>query len=381
MLKVHGYHKRVFLIADTLSRHGYDVKILWMVRIKEYLINRKGLFRNRENVIYRPALPFYYLKFTKNISRLLAKFWVYKSCRHLKIDIIQAEMTLFGRICSGVHSVPMVVDLHGDFIAESMMQKKPNWHIELAQEDEKLALENASAVLAASEALGKTILERNNKPNIPLTIAPSGVEIGRFAPGIQARTRMRTEIGINNRIVFCYLGGVQAWQNIEETLDLFVTLFRLQPKFFLLFITNGDVSPYRERLNMLGKHEVNYRVMSLSFEELAMTLPVADLGLLLRSDSPVNRVSSPIKCGEYLAAGVPLITTPHAGDASNIVSNGRCGLVIDDVYNWDIEAVLTFVEDVNNNRKAWLNRCTEIGSAFHNWDLSKANILDMYSLL
>ena len=57
-------------------------------------------------------------------------------------------------------------------------------------------------------------------------------------------------------------------------------------------------------------------------------LPAADLGILLRAPSPVNFVSSPTKCGEYLASGVPVLTTAYAGDASRIISETSAGLVL-----------------------------------------------------
>jgi glycosyltransferase involved in cell wall biosynthesis len=56
-------------------------------------------------------------------------------------------------------------------------------------------------------------------------------------------------------------------------------------------------------------------------------LAAGDLGLLLRDPHPVNRVASPVKFAEYLAAGLPVLVSPGVGDAAAIVERERVGFV------------------------------------------------------
>ena len=58
-------------------------------------------------------------------------------------------------------------------------------------------------------------------------------------------------------------------------------------------------------------------------------LAAADLGLLLRDQTTLNRVASPVKFGEYLASGTPVIMTPQIGDFSSLVARKGLGTIID----------------------------------------------------
>ena len=48
----------------------------------------------------------------------------------------------------------------------------------------------------------------------------------------------------------------------------------------------------------------------------------------MRHDSITNRVSSPVKFGEYLQAGLKILISNHIGDYSRLVQENKLGLVI-----------------------------------------------------
>jgi glycosyltransferase involved in cell wall biosynthesis len=58
-------------------------------------------------------------------------------------------------------------------------------------------------------------------------------------------------------------------------------------------------------------------------------LSAADAGLSFRLMAPSQRAASPIKNGEYLACGLPVVTTPGAGDYSDLVVRRRVGVVVE----------------------------------------------------
>jgi hypothetical protein len=69
-------------------------------------------------------------------------------------------------------------------------------------------------------------------------------------------------------------------------------------------------------------------VVSVPHEEVAGYLAAADVGLLLREPCAVNEVASPVKFGEYLASGTPVILSEGIGDYSNLTRRENVGLVL-----------------------------------------------------
>jgi hypothetical protein len=67
----------------------------------------------------------------------------------------------------------------------------------------------------------------------------------------------------------------------------------------------------------------------LAPDRVADHLAVCDYGLLLREPTITNRVASPTKFAEYLAAGLDVLISPGLGDLSDFVRRHGCGLVVD----------------------------------------------------
>jgi hypothetical protein len=49
----------------------------------------------------------------------------------------------------------------------------------------------------------------------------------------------------------------------------------------------------------------------------------------------MNRVASPGKMGEYLAAGIDVLTTPYIGTYSAPMAENEIGIIVDDFRNLD----------------------------------------------
>ena len=66
-----------------------------------------------------------------------------------------------------------------------------------------------------------------------------------------------------------------------------------------------------------------------SREEMPGYLSAAQAGLSFRLETASQRACSPIKNGEYLACGLPVVSTPGAGDYSALVVREKVGVVVE----------------------------------------------------
>jgi glycosyltransferase involved in cell wall biosynthesis len=70
-------------------------------------------------------------------------------------------------------------------------------------------------------------------------------------------------------------------------------------------------------------------VPRVRFEEMPRYLRIADAGIFFIN--PYKKFgSSPIKLGEFLACGVPVVINPGVGDTEEIVRENRVGVVVRD---------------------------------------------------
>lgn len=110
--------------------------------------------------------------------------------------------------------------------------------------------------------------------------------------------------------VALYSGGTQVWQNLDAMLALAESAGEEIDFRFL----SHDQATIRRRIEELGvRHPPAVGYCDKS--ELGAAYRAADFGLVLRDDSPVNRVSCPTKLVEYLSFGlVPVVRSPCLGD-------------------------------------------------------------------
>jgi glycosyltransferase involved in cell wall biosynthesis len=312
-------------IVRQLQELGYETRVLWLSRLS----NPSGSeLRLRKHWLGIPVPPFnagnkFICKATRLISRLVARammmIW--------RIELIVTEGPTVAAVCTG-NGVPVICDFHGDVREEWTMDAFPGWESRLAAEDERIACVKTAGWICASYAL-QQVLRARHGVSAPSVIVPSCVDISRYATYEERREKARADLGLDGRWVVCYVGGLSRWQEIPQTLRLVAAMRSKEPRVFFLFITSDKADMYASELSALGEEKKDYICRSLTHAGVLEMLPAADLGFLLRAASPVNFVSSPTKCGEYLASGVPVVTTAHAGDAPRIVSMANAGLVLD----------------------------------------------------
>lgn len=153
---------------------------------------------------------------------------------------------------------------------------------------------------------------------------------------LDARCRVRKALGMEGRLVLVYSGRLdKPWQMPEFTFEFFSRLWRKRPKTMLLCLTPDDeiVERYRVRFGVSRDAVV---VRFVEYGELKDYLCAADVGLLLREDSPTNNVASPTKFAEYVLCGLPTIVSRGVGDFSDFVAEHGIGITTDN----DIEGLV-----------------------------------------
>jgi glycosyltransferase involved in cell wall biosynthesis len=276
--------------------------------------------------------------------------------------------------------IPVISDLRGLVSQESLLcgserdlirRSLFNLRAREFQKIEECVVKESHLIFCVSQKF-KEYLEKLYRvsPN-KITVIPSLVDTKFFffSPGL--REMKRNELGIKKRIVLVYSGSTVKWQLPEETVAFFKGIKKMFPEAFLLFLTN-NVSCARKYFDRMDRRD--YLLTSAPHRDVPAYLNAADIGILLRERNLVNRVAAPIKFGEYLCCGLPIIISRGVGDTEEIIKEHEMGKLVDsDGLKMDKNDLIQLMDGVERKRIA------KIGKELFSVESYKAKIVSYWT--
>lgn len=237
---------------------------------------------------------------------------------------------------------------------------------------ERLVITKSNKVICVSNTLKMHYVDKyqlENKTN-KLVVFPGAADSTLFFHDEDLRNITRKELGYKDSDkVIIYSGKLSLKWEIPEVVFSFLKALNNQDKDFKFLI----LSPDQDLCNQLAKkYELidSIKITKVSFEEVNAYLNAADIGLLLREDTPMNNVASPTKFAEYILSGLPCIISNGVYDYVELINNTNFGVILQDMNKLANNELLKINELVKINRKNI--------SSFGEKDLSKAQYIKTY---
>jgi hypothetical protein len=157
----------------------------------------------------------------------------------------------------------------------------------------------------------------------------------------------------------CYLGSVGPQYEPARMLRLVTALRNHLPGLQLEFFT-GDLAAAHSVVKAAGLDPAAdwLRIARLPADAVASGLARQDIGLAPRASSLSMSAVSPIKLGDYMLAGMPVI---GSGDVGPVAPMLEAGCLMPD--DQSLEAIAAFVRNVLDNRETMRQRCRTVGLA------------------
>jgi glycosyltransferase involved in cell wall biosynthesis len=242
---------------------------------------------------------------------------------------------------------------------------------------EKQFLEAADAVISLTysgkEEIATWALQR--QPDI--TVIPCCVDTTLFDPSAidseeqdAARRKVQLPYG---RTVLGYVGSLGTWYQLPEMLAFFQVWLLDNPTAVLLFVTTESEKMIFDEAKAWGVPGDNIRIIAATRKEMPIYISLMDYGIFFLKQAYSKKASSPVKQGEMMAMGIPVICNAGVGDSDRIVLQYDAGLLVHNYNTAGYEAVISEL-----NQKSFSPAVIRAGSIDY-FDLAKG--IDQYESL
>lgn len=231
----------------------------------------------------------------------------------------------------------------------------------LASAVERLARRWADTAIVLTEPMR----ERFTKTGMhaPVTVIPCCVDVSRFRFQAATRELRRCTLGLRDERLFVYVGKIGSWYLVEETFEFFRVASEVVGPAQLLILTPDAPEAFDAVAARHGVDRTRYTVKSATQDEVIDWLSAADVGLALITRLPSKRASSPVKAGEYLAVGLPVVITNDIGDYSDLIARERVGVVLEQDTTERYRAAATELQTLWREGLALRDRCRAVAEA------------------
>ena len=124
-----------------------------------------------------------------------------------------------------------------------------------------------------------------------------------------------------------YAGKWSGWYAVSEMMDFVAVARNHLPNLRLLVLTQEPQDRCRHAAKERNIDDI-LTVRAAARESMVDYLSAADVGLSFRLPLPSASACSPVKNGEYLACGLPIVALDGVGDYSRLIATREVGVLL-----------------------------------------------------
>ena len=257
-----------------------------------------------------------------------------RACRE-KPDVIIERLAIpggAGAILSRKMNIPLALDVNG-----------PAPHFDMVLKRHAIArLPPARHLLSwwfRTQYRRSSLVFTANPSSIPawfdgrVEVLDLGVAINKFTPDLrdsEKTAQLKKDLGLNGKFVVFYAGAFMNWQGFNVLPEAIEAACKDDRVMFLLAGQGDEYESFRSRIDTLGLGSRVVLPGAVSPEDLPLYAACADVGIA-PYQPPEGKdefyFGSPLKVFEYMAAGLPVVTT-DCPPLPDIIKEGESGTIV-----------------------------------------------------
>lgn len=352
--------------------------------IKE-LLNSEQVIKLKKQGIN--LLPFRYYPFgIKMIFQWINIFFkLLTKIKREKIGFIHTWCTpagAAGYVLSALTGKPLVLDSfepHAEPMLESGTWKKNSPAYKILFYLEKKQIRRAKGVIACVEAMKEYSKEKYGYVPELFLHKPACVDLDKFKLDERKNPELLKEFGYENNIVCVYAGKFGGSYLEKETFDFFKTAYEhWGEKFRVLLLTSHtdeEIKNYCQQSNL--PFELVIKTF-LPHKDVPDYMGLGDFGIVPFIPVPSKRYGSPIKTGEYLAMGLPVVITKDISDDSDLIKKENIGYVLENLGDQQYINAVAAIDKLLKEQNL-RHRIRKIAEETRDFGIAKGVYKDLYN--
>ena len=222
--------------------------------------------------------------------------------------------------------------------------RKTNYKV-LIKLAERFVYKRASWVSANNSTLADYCVSLGAKREL-VSVDYPGLDLERFAPRTKNRDlQVSNGIEVNDKTIV-FMGTLYRFSGIPRFLELISPL--LTTRSDIKFLVVGDGEGRREIENAIYRYGLKEKVKMtgfINYDDLPSTLNLADVAINTFQINDVTNGALPWKVVQYLACGLPTVSTPLSGLVAYSKQNTESGIVFRDLDQSFVQTVIELLDD------------------------------------
>jgi glycosyltransferase involved in cell wall biosynthesis len=213
---------------------------------------------------------------------------------------------------------------------------------------QRAAIQHADGLVMLTEAVRRHLFGDPPSRNSAHVI-PCCADLERIEAQLAERLAVRREIGAENRPVMVYVGKFTGRYLEREMVEFFDVSRQVQPGLKFLVLTQSESRVIVRELDRRDIPATDYFITRAAPDEVGRYLAAADFAICFYRLEFSEIAASPTKIGEYLGAGLPIVSTAGVGDTDELIRAHEVGAVVEELspgaYHEAAAAIVRLLED------------------------------------
>ena len=313
------------IFQEVAKKEDVEFHVLQFTWAEEQKINHTKCIAEKMGIQYT-ALPIM-RKPNVSVGSLLTVFTssnkIKKYINEHNIDVVMPRSTFPAMMINKLNTegFKIIFDADGLPIEERIDfagLKTDSLQYKLMKSAETKMLKKADAVITRSQkAIDVHINNIGEEGRDKFSVVFNGRDKNLFRLNNDSRQQVRKELGFDNEFLFVYAGSLGPQYCFPEMLEIFRSHLQKKSAKFLILTGNTDFAEQ----NIPEELKSNIILKSVKSDEVPFYLKAADVAFALRKPTFSMQGVAPIKLGEYLLCGLPVIASKGIGDTDDILQN------------------------------------------------------------